>query len=56
MFSTICFIIAMLAFACCLFMAVGAVLAEGLRANPTRKRPLDHTLSINAVAYVLKLV
>lgn len=46
----------MLAFACCLFMAVGAVLAEGLRGIATRKRPLYLTFSIYAVAFVLYLV
>ena len=50
------FIVAMLAFACCLFMAVGAVLAEGLRGIATRKRPLYLTFSIYAVAFVLYLV
>ena len=50
MFSTVCFIVAMLAFACCLFMAVGAVLAEGLCGIATRKRPLYLTFSIYAVA------
>ena len=56
MFSTVCFIVAMLAFTCCLFMAVGAVLAEGLRGIATRKRPLYLTFSIYAVAFVLYLV
>ena len=42
MFSTVCFIVAML--------------AEGLRGIATRKRPLYLTFSIYAVAFVLYLV
>lgn len=56
MFANACFIIAMLALACCLFMAVGAVLTEGLRGIVTRKRPLYLAFSLYTVAFVLYLV
>ena len=56
MLSQAAFIVAMLAFAACLFMAVGALLDEGLKGMIHCKKPLCIAFSIYATAFVLYLV
>lgn len=56
MISQTAFIVSMLAFAACLFMAVGALLDEGLRGMIRCKKPLCIAFNIYAAAFVLYLV
>ena len=56
MISQTAFIVSMLAFAACLFMAVGALLNKGLRGMIRCKKPLCIAFSIYAAAFVLYLV